>query len=200
MDKWITQAEFARRVGVTANTVQRGIDNGRIKKDPVTKKVNWTTEESQWYANVDPSQQRADKDPYGRRQNQSKKISTDDSGEFEDYNSAKTKRAIYEAKLKKIEYEKTIGSLIEKDVIKDASFKFGKQIRDAVLTIPERVGAVYAAQVSSEFESLLREKFPKIATEVLQLIDQKKLEQISRNVWNTESRSVLEEIEKGIKV
>lgn len=53
-----------------------------------------------------PSQQRADKDPYGRRQNQSKKISTDDPEQFEDYNSAKTKRAIYEAKLKKLNMKK----------------------------------------------------------------------------------------------
>ena len=198
MPEFVTQAEFARRVGVNPQTIYNAIQSGRIKRDS-DKKINWEEEKINWVKNRDPTKERPNTNPYGRDRVTDEK-SSDDPEQFEDYNSAKTKRAIYEAKLKKIEYEKTIGSLIEKDVIKDASFKFGKQIRDAVLTIPERVGAVYAAQVSSEFESLLREKFPKIATEVLQLIDQKKLEQISRNVWNTESRSVLEEIEKGIKV
>lgn len=198
MPEFVTQAEFARRVGVNPQTIYNAIQSGRIKRDS-DKKINWEEEKINWVKNRDPTKERPNTNPDGRDRVTDEK-SSDDPEQFEDYNSAKTKRAIYEAKLKKIEYEKTIGSLIEKDVIKDASFKFGKHIRDAVLTIPERVGAVYAAQISSEFESLLREKFPKVATEVLQLIDQKKLEQISRNVWNTESRSVLEEIEKGIKV
>ena len=69
-------------------------------------KKNWTTEESQWYANVDPSQQRADKDPYSGRQNQPQKNLNRRSGTIRGLQFPQNQTGNLRGKVKKIEYEK----------------------------------------------------------------------------------------------
>ena len=62
-------------------------------------------------------------------------------------------------------------------------YKYARQIRDAVLSIPERVAADLAAQLGAAYSS---SKKPSDA----------ELERIVRNSWQKESRAVLAAIEK----
>ncbi len=198
MPEFVSIREFARRVQVSDAAVKNAIDAGRIMRDPDTGKINWDTQQRAWYENRNPNMDRDHNDPNGRRA----KINQGSEGDIVNtIAKAKQTKAVFEAKLKQLEYEEKSGKLIEKDFVKSVVFRFGKQVRDSVLTIPERVGAIYAAQVTENIKQILDKTLsPKLAQAVLDEIDQKEFENIARRVWANESRIVLEAIERGAKL
>lgn len=190
MPEWISQNEFARRIGVSPGAITKSLNNGRISCHKSTRKIDWITQEKAWHENRNPDNVR---DQYPGPDELPQQHS--------DIAQAKLKKETYIAKLKQLEYEEKSGKLIEKDFVKSAVFRFGKQIRDSVLTIPERVGAVYAAQCTEELKIVLaRVLSEKLAAAVLAELDQEKFETMARKVWAVESRAVLESIEKGAKL
>jgi hypothetical protein len=57
-EDWIGLREFARRVKVNVNAVQKGIANGRIQRRELDKKIHWPTQKKAWDGNLDPSKVR----------------------------------------------------------------------------------------------------------------------------------------------
>jgi hypothetical protein len=171
MPDLITMAEFARRVGVDHKAVLFAIRQGRIKKHS-SGKIDWGSQEREWHNNRDSTKDH--NDPHGKRQ-YSEVIDADS------YNNAKREKAIYEAKLKKLEYEERKRDLIPRQEIKDTLFEHGKLIRDSIMAIPERVAAGFASELKSEL---------KIEA------DAKKIENLARKIWERESRAVLDELSR----
>ena len=168
-------------------------------------KIDFKKQSKNWENYKDPLKDRDHNDPNKRRVHKKAENNFDPEIDSDDgestFQKAKKARAVYEAKLKKLEFEERSGKLIEKDFVKSAVFRFGKQVRDAVLTIPERVGAIYAAEATEILKEVLNKNIsPKLAEAVLAELDQKEFENIARRVWANESRIVLETIEKGAKL
>jgi len=61
-------------------------------------------------------------------------------------NEAKTINEILRGKLQELEYKQRIGELVSKREVEREAYELAKRVRDAILSIPDRVAAVLAAQ------------------------------------------------------
>lgn len=61
-------------------------------------------------------------------------------------NEAKTAHAIYAARQARLEYEESVGKLIEADQVKAKAFRMARSARDALLTLPDRLAPVLASE------------------------------------------------------
>ena len=64
-------------------------------------------------------------------------------------NQAKTVSEILTAKLKEIQYKKETGELVEKKEVEKEAFELGRRVRDAVLSVPDRVASIVASMSDS---------------------------------------------------
>ena len=121
---------YARHRGVSLPAVQKAIASGRITTlpdgqiDPVVADQDW-------------------------KENTRYSAAHDDDGETfgaSQYTKARAVREHYQARLAKIDYEERVGSLVSKDEVQVAAFNLGRQARDAMLNIPDRIAAPLAAE------------------------------------------------------
>lgn len=61
-------------------------------------------------------------------------------------NEAKTISEILNAKLKEIQYKKEVGELVSKAEVEREAFEVARKVRDAILSVPDRVSAMIAAK------------------------------------------------------
>jgi len=63
-----------------------------------------------------------------------------------DMNASRAVKSLYEARMAKIEFEEKAGTLVKADAVKVEAFKKARQVRDALLTMPERISGQLAAE------------------------------------------------------
>jgi len=160
---------FGRRVGLSTTAVSKAVNTGRIKLNPDGSLPD--DAEKQLIENSAPER--------SKREQMAKPA----PAEAPSFLSVKIRKETAAAQLKEIELAKEKGQLLEKEQVKESVYKYARQIRDAVLSIPERVAADLAAQLGAAYSS---SKKPSDA----------ELERIVRNSWQKESRAVLAAIEK----
>lgn len=183
--------EFAQLKGVSLQAVQNAIKAGRIVKNKQGR-----LNESQlkaWDDLRDPSKVRAHNDP--KKKNGAK-------GEPEEgastYQKAKIQKEVYVAQLRKLEYEEASKKVVSRDEVTAAVFDFARGARDAVMNIPDRVGAEAAAEVVSYLRPLLtKEAGEKKANAIIEAISVSELTRIMHRLWDREGRYVLEHLERG---
>jgi hypothetical protein len=66
-----------------------------------------------------------------------------------DYQKARAAREHYEAELKRLEYETAVRQLLNAEEVKLRTFKAARQARDALLSIPDRMAPVLAAETNA---------------------------------------------------
>lgn len=184
MGEKITQAEFARRVGVAKKNINKAIKSGRIQKD-ADGKIDFETAARDWKENRDPAMDRS----------QSSSSSEESSS---GYARARTLQAAWNVKIKQLQYEKAAGKLIEKEAVVASLRKFTIYVRDSILAIPDRVAARMSSQVEEYIARVLRKHLPKnVADKVIEEISSDQIHKITRDTWDAESRAVMEELENG---
>lgn len=62
------------------------------------------------------------------------------------YADARLLKARYQAALLKLQIDKETGKLVEAEKVKKAAFDQARMVRDTLLNIPERIGAILAAE------------------------------------------------------
>jgi hypothetical protein len=62
------------------------------------------------------------------------------------FNNARTIKEVYEAKLKKLEHDERLGTLINKRDVEVAAFNRFRVLRDALMNVPVRMAAQLAAE------------------------------------------------------
>ncbi|MBA7660701.1 hypothetical protein ES703_68707 [subsurface metagenome] len=102
MSELITQAEFARRVGVSAVMVHKAIGSGRITKTS-SGKIDWASQSIVWEAN-----RSVHKDHRSRGIDQ-------DGNIHEKYKQVLTTFKYYDAKIRELKYKELEGELISKE-------------------------------------------------------------------------------------
>ncbi len=65
------------------------------------------------------------------------------------YANARAAREIYEAKLKKLEWEEKLGSMVSRKAVEVAAFNRFRVLRDAILNVPTRIAAQVAAETDA---------------------------------------------------
>jgi hypothetical protein len=73
------------------------------------------------------------------------------------YQDAKTLSERYKAALLKIELDTQTGKLVSSEEVKRTAFTTGRQLRDALLAIPDRIGPMIAADPASAADILTKE-------------------------------------------
>lgn len=66
------------------------------------------------------------------------------------YESAKTEREIYRAKITKLNYERLDGTLVPSEDVREAAFEKARLLRDQLLNIPNRIAPILAAEQDSK--------------------------------------------------
>jgi len=160
---------LARRLGMTTTAVSKAVNTGRIKLNADGTLPD--DAEKQLIENTSPER--------SKREQQAKPA----PAEAPSFLSVKIRKEVAAAQLKEIELAREKGQLLEKEQVKESIYKYARQIRDAVLSIPERVASDLAAQLGAAYSS---GKKPSDA----------ELERIVRNSWQKESRAVLAAIDK----
>lgn len=161
----MTQAQFARTIGVTAGAVSRGLKRGRIiiGKDGYLDKSQVTA----WFATRNDNQLRAH--TAGRKPNVPSDAQMDD---FRELGEIKLEKARVELQLQKRELEKSNGELVSRVEVKRAISDFSRLLSSKLTNFPSRYGMEIAAAAGCDARPLIgaMEKFMRAQIEELSAV------------------------------
>lgn len=136
--------EFATLIGVSRQAVLEAIKRGRLPKSASKVGKLWHVDpelgQVEYKANVDIAK---------RRNFKGGEPESETESDYPAFNESRAKRVYYEAKLCEMEVKLREGKLIDRDAIRDKSFKLGRQVRDGMLNIPDRIAADLAAETDA---------------------------------------------------
>lgn len=186
-DGLVSLRQFAALVGVDYVSAREALENGRIQFDGSSKLIHfesqklafqYTREHRLIIDDIDPETM-AKMTPLGR---------------------AKLRKEAAAAKLKEFELASLEGRYLVADEVKSAVFNYSRNIRDTVLSIPERVSAEVASRIREALRvALLKELDDDLTDKVLKRFSDAECERQVRAAWSKESRDVLSAIGKTPK-
>ena len=146
---YVTIPEYSKMIGYNEQYIRRVIAKRIITKKALKKKGK------RWLVN--PEQADIDRDknlaPENRKKlktkptDQEKETVSKKAGTAHlDYAECRRLNEQYKAGLRKLEYDQKSGSLISADKVEQDYFNIGRTIRDSLLSIPNRIGAILAAE------------------------------------------------------
>lgn len=180
----ISQREYGRRLVVSNETIRKAIEAGKINKgwDAKEKKILFEKANEEWgniYLKPDEGVQEVishldkvlsdQKNSQGSKDAKIKNSEAKDTeaeaiAELENFNlNSKTPFAealrvekVAKAKVAELEMKEKIGELVNKDIVYKELFKFGQEVRQAVLAVADRcIDSVIAAPNRSESHNIL---------------------------------------------
>lgn len=168
--EFVTQTEFARRVGVSQARIStlcsEGMFNGATKKQGRKLLIDVEAGKARLRSSLDPTNESKIRSLIGGG-NPKRPEARDDSGGTRsggvkpviDFSQARTLNEQYKAAIRKLEYEEKTGKLVDAAKVREAAFSMGRRIRDAMMNIPDRLSAMLAAENDEEIirEHLNRE-------------------------------------------
>lgn len=137
----LSTTDFAKKIGVSRQRVIKAIEDGVLSKSVIKIKhatrVIYRIKEKEglkeWADNIDPAKQRdTDKAAQTRELSQG-------GGDMSGFQKAKAAKEFYAAKLAQLEYEEKTGTVIPADKVRIETFKIGRLVRDALLSVPDKV-------------------------------------------------------------
>ena len=136
---------YAKYRGVSDAAVRRAIDDGRITTMP-DGQIDPEIADKQWEANTD--------DKYRPKGNIS---ASPDSGIS--YQKSRANKELFEALLKKLEYEERSGKLVEIAKMEVDAFTAARVARDKLLAIPDRLAPTLVGVTDiHELKEILRKE------------------------------------------
>ena len=137
----ITPAEYARRRKVSDVAVHKAVRRGRICL--IDGKIDPAVADIQWEANT-----RKRVDYHGREKTEREKNNqAQGTSQLWKY---REQREAAEAQLKEIELEQALGNLIDADDARRVEFETARAVRDALLSLPDRLAPLLAAATSAD--------------------------------------------------
>lgn len=183
----ITQTEFARRMDISETVARRAIKRGRIpiEGEGRNKKVIWPDARAAFNEKRDLSKVRKkDVAKVAEQLVESGVAGIDENGATEspDLWRARAVKEKYLAEIRKLEYLERTGELVSAKAVEDAAFEKGRQIRDALINIPDRTSEVIAKEVIAvAAQSGLFDKYPKLIDQLAKKIKASRVHEIQRS-------------------
>lgn len=158
--KQITIAEYARSKSITSDAVRKAITAGRLveclsKNEKGRLRVDPEIADREWQANTahhrKPGPQRVVSGAVPQQPALPDTPADPDDWESQpaNYNASRAKREMYAAELARLEYEEMRGTLVNAEAVKKEAFRVARQVRDAMLNIPDRIAAELAAETDT---------------------------------------------------
>jgi hypothetical protein len=154
--------------------VLKAIRSGRIQRRP-DGKIDSDLADLDWVANTnpdkpknsvtgEPKRRRAADEPsapiFSHKSNGSGRITGG-------YAAARAIRESFEARLKQLEFEVRQGKLVNAEEVRHAAFNCARRTRDLLLAIPDRLGAMLAAESDvKECRRILTEEITRVCEEL----------------------------------
>ena len=176
-EELLSQRAYADHRGVSHTAVKRAIDSGRLAKSLVlmkngTKKINKALADKEWVENTNPDHWSAKYSTNGGRNNAQPDPKADEKNPSLTLNHAKRAKAVFDAKLAELEYRKKAGELVEKKKVYETLYGYGKELRNELLAVPDRViDEVLAAPNRNESLKLLYEELAKTLAKLTEFND-----------------------------
>lgn len=164
--KMLSQKEFAEVIGKSGYTVSNYIKLGKISNDCIVmdgkrRLINVDMAISELSVNLDSCQVNNAKIVSDRKNGigvaggtskemsaESELISTAQFDEGATFLEAQRLDRLYSASLKKLDYEKKAGLLVDRESYDAKNFDLARRTRDAILNVPDRIAAQLAAETS----------------------------------------------------
>ncbi|EAX8479540.1 hypothetical protein LDR49_002727 [Salmonella enterica] len=162
----VSKSEFARRKGISPAMVTKLCSSGRI---PVLKsgKLDFDKASEAYEATRQVGREISaanGKKARGATPEQTE-LPPDDAGlaggstaVAAQFNKAKTAEKVYQAKLKKLEYEEKEGSLIAKDTVADDAFLAANELRSRLFSIAPRAAPRCEGKTAREIERIIEDE------------------------------------------
>lgn len=160
----MSMREYSRHRGVTLRAVQKAVQDERIKIDSSETRgkkifhfIDSDAADQAWTDNTDPNQQRAatrgemmeaEEQP---AEHVGAKSKMPEGGKFQ---QARTVRELFAAKTAELDYKRRNGELIDKHKVEVAAAATYSIVKQNLMGISSRVGAVIAAKVSAQFPEI----------------------------------------------
>lgn len=143
-DGLITITAYGRQKGVSHTAVNRAIEAGRIVKGVVrlangTKRINPKIADKEWIENTNPDHWRTKYSTQGGRNATEVDPEASKAEGNASLNAAKRAKAILDAKMAELDYRKKAGELVEKKKVYETLYTWGKELRNELLQVPDRV-------------------------------------------------------------
>ena len=151
----MSQRAYSRHRGVSVSTVQNAIKNGRIRTLP-DGQIDSDIADAEWARNTQTKAPPVDRIAQ-------KPVDDGDTYGASQYTKARAVRETYQARIAKIDYEERIGKLVSGEEVQAAAFNKFRQFRDAMISIPDRMAAMLAAEnVGATVHALLTAEIRKV--------------------------------------
>lgn len=160
---------YATHRGCSKSAVMKAVSRGRITREP-DGKIDPSKADLEWTQNSDPGQVEAQaaQKPALQTKSKTKAESTSDNSPAEGptYIQSRAIRELYVARLRKMEYEEKANRLVPLDKVTVRWFNLARQLRDQLLSVPNRIDAILAAE-SDRFKTnqLLTEEISRVLEE-----------------------------------
>jgi len=163
----MTRAEYARHRGVTKVAVAYAIRDGRISTTTDARgrvHIDSDLADKQWYFNTahekkqgtpegnQPKPLAAHEAPPRETPSDEPLMNDRDAKAQSTAGSYSTNRAIKEhfnARLAKLDFEEKSGRMVDSQDVQNEAFKIARAVRDAMLSIPDRISAELAAETDT---------------------------------------------------
>ncbi len=136
--------EFATLIGVSRQAVLAAINRGRLSKSASKVGERWEIDPE-----LGPVEYAQNVDMTRRPPRKGHEPVIDGEGDYPDFNESRAKREFHMAALAEMDVKEREGKLIDRDKIRDESFRLGRRVRDAMLNIPDRISADLAAEMDA---------------------------------------------------
>lgn len=186
-DGLVSLRQFAALVGIDYKSAQKAIDSGRINYVRGSKKIDYASQSKAFNdLHIDESKMSAE----GKQEYDSLSLMA----------RARLRKESAAANLKEFELAILGSKYLAADDVKEAVFNYSRNIRDTVLSIPERVSAEVASRIREALRvALLKELDEDLTDKVLKRFSDAECERQVRAAWSKESRDVLSAIGKTPK-
>jgi phage terminase Nu1 subunit (DNA packaging protein) len=174
-------ADYARHRGVSTAAVTYAIRDGRISVTEVNGKrmIESDRADLEWNENtvhekkrhtpegatakiIAPKTKRAPPPP----------PEPDSAETTETYAKSRAQKEHYQAKLAKLDYEKRAGTLVDAHEVQLEAYKIARAVRDALLSIPDRVASELAAETNAfKLHARLTDELRKTLVSLKEILD-----------------------------
>lgn len=169
-DRAVSQAEFARIIGCAKSYItalkQAGRlvldDSGKVLVDASQRRIAETADPVRDDVRARHARQRDENGAHSTvdRENDPKPTGEDPDDEAgnHDFQAARAKKAYFDAEMARIEYEKRLGKLVEKQDVESAVADLVTAFRQAVENMPHRVSAELVAKDIDAIRAILKQE------------------------------------------
>jgi hypothetical protein len=128
-------------------SVKKALRDRRISRNRHGK-IDPEVADREWALNTDPAQQRdteqAQEAPQGRQVGPRERDAS--AVGVPSYSQSRAIKEAYQARISKLQFEEMTGKLVSSDAVKVEAFRRARMTRDQILSVPDRVAPVIAAE------------------------------------------------------